>query len=395
MNRRRPILWLAISMACFLGAVYFWRLGDKWQVQKPGTVPATTVPNALTSQANPTHPNVRTEYKWTQKASTVPVAELKPLATNSPVVKRSNAFPYRLSNTTKTLNQLSRDNHAILLENALIDTASSSAFEIPDALKSHGDPGAYLVQADGPMNDTLRNQITAAGASIVSYFPNNTYLVTGSPAIAAELGGTFRVLPWEPYYKVKASLMRAALAGDAVSAANIAVFPGALEQTKASLDKMQVGVVSESQSPFGPVLALQNVRDIAAVASLPGVQIIEPSYPRIRANDLTRVIMSDSVDEFVPTNHLGLSGSNVVVVVADSFVPTNGATIFNLDLTNIIQDTNIFPIGFADLEGHGTHVAGIIGSSGVHSPTNAIGSQPGADFRGKAPASQIYPFANF
>jgi len=393
MKRWRPLAWLVVSVVCFIAAMYFWRLGDQWQAQKPGQSNATVPPDAPTNPA--VNSTLRMKSTSVQFASTAPVIALNPSATNAVRAKSTNAFPYRLSNSTQKISELSRNSHAILLENALIDTTSSQALAIPDSLRSHGDPGAFLVQADRPMNDALRAQIIGAGATIVSYIPNNAYLVTCSEAVAAQLGGRFTVLPWEPYYKVKASLMPAALSGQSVAAVNVAVFPGTGGKIRPILQKMGMKIASESSTPIGPLFVLQNVADITALARLPEIEEVEPSFARVTANDLTRVIMNDSVDVFVPANYLGLSGSNILVAVADSWVPTNGSSQFNLDLTNIIGDTTTFPFGIADFEGHATHVGGIIAGSGLHSPTNAIGSQPGADFRGKAPLATLFALPVF
>jgi subtilisin-like proprotein convertase family protein len=395
MKRWRSLAWLLVSLACFIAAIYFWRLGDKWGAEKPAA-PAAPVASNAPAQANSaaTAP-VSTKLTMVKPASTAPVVDLNPPATNSVMAKATNAFPYRLHNSTQTVSQLSHNNHAILLENALIDTSSSQALDIPDSLRAHGDPGAFLVQANGPMTRALRAEIIAAGATIVSYFPNNTYLVTGSTAVAARLNGPFTVIPWEPYFKVKAALMPMALSGQDVAAANVAVFPGAEEQTRAALQKMGVTIASESPTPFGTEFALQKVGSIARLAGLPGIEIIEPSRAKIRANDLTRVIMNDSADVFTNGNYMGLTGTNVLVAVADNWVPTNGASQFNPDLMNIIGDPNTFPVGIADYDGHATHVGGIIASSGLHSPTNAVGSDFGADFRGKAPASTLLALPAF
>jgi subtilisin-like proprotein convertase family protein len=391
MNRWRPLTWLVVSVACFIAAFYFWRLGDKWQAQRPAGPAAPAGSNAPVASINPAGSNVQLQSTVVQHASTAPVVALNPPATNAVVAKSTN-FPYRLSNTTQSLGELSHNRRAILLENALIDLSKPGNLAIPDSLRAHGDPGAYIVQPNGPIDDAFRARLAAAGATRVSYIPNNAYLVTGPQNLAEQLGPDVTVLPWEPYYKIKSALMPSALDGFGAPALNLAVFPGALPETKKAFDQMGVTVTSESASPFGTQVAVQNVSSIAAVAALPGVEAVEPSFQRVPANDWTRVIMSDSSDVFVPTNYLGLSGSNVFVAVADSWVPTNGATQFNPDLpdTTLFAPNNLFPIGVADTAGHATHVAGIIAASGMNSPSNAMGSPIGADFRGKAPAAKIW-----
>ena len=91
--------------------------------------------------------------------------------------ERPTSFAYRLSNTTKSLDELVHDDKAILLENALIDLRNPLNFSIPKNLQSQGDPGAYIVQANGPIDNAFRAMLAAAGAQIVSYIPNDAYLV--------------------------------------------------------------------------------------------------------------------------------------------------------------------------------------------------------------------------
>ena len=92
-------------------------------------------------------------------------------------VVKTNRFAYRLANTTKPIGELVNDRKAILLENALIDTGSPLNFSIPPQLQSQGDPGAYIVQARGPINAAFRALLASAGAQIISYIPNDAYLV--------------------------------------------------------------------------------------------------------------------------------------------------------------------------------------------------------------------------
>jgi hypothetical protein len=128
---------------------------------------------------------------------------LDPAATNAAASKPGRVDPlkYRLANTPQPLRELIRSDRAVLLENALIDTARPLDFSIPDALRSQGDPGSYIVQARGPVDDAFRAELIGVGAEIVSYIPNNAYLVRASAAAAEQLSSrpeTRSVLPYEP-----------------------------------------------------------------------------------------------------------------------------------------------------------------------------------------------------
>src|SRR5436190_22906748 len=99
MKRWRPLTWFLLSLACFVAAVYFWQLGDKWQAEKIAKKPAA---QAATSPAivaaNPqVFPGEKGETVSVKSSSTAPVVELNPPATNAVVPRPTNAFPYRLS----------------------------------------------------------------------------------------------------------------------------------------------------------------------------------------------------------------------------------------------------------------------------------------------------------
>jgi len=391
MKHWRPIAWFLLSLACFIGAFYFWRLGDRWQAEKTRGAAATNAQSAPSNTASPAAPTKLTSSSVTHE-STAPVIPSLHQTTNG-IARRSTNFPYRLSNTALGIGELQRSPKAILLENALIDSSKPLNLDIPDKLQAHGDPGSYIVQADGTIDNAFRDRLKAAGLDIVSYIPNNAYLVTGTAAQVASFGSS--AIPFEPYYKIKSALMPLALTGYKATAVNVAVFPGTLDQTTDALKQLGVTVGTQSPSPFGTELALQNVADIAAVASLPGIEIVEPTSPRMLENDLSRVIESVSVDPFTNGNYLGLTGSNVFVEVNDSWVPTNTAfnpaVTINPDLLDIVVNTNFFPQGIADFVGHATHVGGIISSSGLNSPTNLVPGSPQFDsYRGKAPLATLF-----
>ena len=57
----------------------------------------------------------------------------------------TNRLAFRLANTPKKIAELSRVPHAILLENAFVDTEQKVDLNIPKHLRAAGDPGAYIV----------------------------------------------------------------------------------------------------------------------------------------------------------------------------------------------------------------------------------------------------------
>ena len=92
----------------------------------------------------------------------------------------------------------------------MIDTSLPLNFVFPKNLQPQGDPGAYIVQARGPIDNAFRALLAQAGATIVAYIPNDAYLVRASASVAGVLGAnpqTQAVIPYEPYYKIQSSLL--------------------------------------------------------------------------------------------------------------------------------------------------------------------------------------------
>ncbi|MGB8368199.1 MAG: LamG-like jellyroll fold domain-containing protein [Verrucomicrobiia bacterium] len=398
--RSRPFMWILLFLLCLSGAWLLWRQHVNPQT-RPSAPPKAAAPTAATVPPAPAASKI-----------------LTPVYTNAVksdlVLAGTNKFAFRLANTAKTIGQLAGDRHAILLENALIDTGSPLTFSIPKNLQSPGDPGAYIVQARGPIDNAFRAMLAAAGAQIVSYIPNDAYLVRAPAGVANGLAGnplTQAVTPYEPYYKISSSmpvtagqksfssapvrtnraagpsLLVLAMKQAALPAGTyltLGLFNDGAAATVAQIEKLGGRIVAREKSPFGPVVRVQPPQNWTALATLPGVQIVEPYHPRIHANDLSRAAVGVAADTQVSSNYLNLSGSNVLVQVNDS----------GIDATHPDLINRVFGSPTADTDGHGTHVAGTIAGNGSMSTTltNVSGSiMPATNyqFRGMAPLATL------
>jgi hypothetical protein len=156
-------------------------------------------------------------------------------------------FKWRLANTEAPIDDLIRNDHAVLLRNALIDTRRPLDLAIPESLKSSADPGSYVVQSRRAVTRDFRARIEAAGGRIVSYIPNNAFLVVAAEPAAgalAALADVQAVVPFEPYYKLDPGLLKPLLEGESIpndAVLNVAGFPGLESEVEALFERHPLG----------------------------------------------------------------------------------------------------------------------------------------------------------
>src|SRR5581483_4939919 len=385
---KRLLFWLSIGLLCVGGFIYF------RHSNAPGAASESrSSSSSFTSSAGqPAHSSPQPSALGTAKAQTAASQTATNAVATSTTNKVQGRLAYRLSNTAQSVRQLAHSEHALLLANALIDTTRQPlGLPVPASLQAAPDNGAYVVQANGPVDAAFRARLGQAGAVIVSYIPNNAYLVRVSAAGAQQLAGvpgTQAVLPYEPYYKLDSALLPLALENQPLaggeSALKLTLFADATG-VPAALAALGVSILGQDRSPFGPVLTVS----LPDPARLPGVQLISPARAKVTANDLARPRLGAAADSLVGTNYLGLSGTNILVTMADSGV----------DSTHPDLAGRVFPPGQSDPSGHGTHVAGSILGSGLESSTvtnaigsltNLIGSPSNNMWRGIAPMATLY-----
>jgi len=383
--RRRSLIILGAVLLLTVGVAFYWRVG----LPRPTTGATPGDQTASAAASRPARSPFTNEVVVSESTS--------PLAGNSSKNERNNPLKYRLTNTSKTSGQLLRDDSAILLENALIDSSQPLGFQLPDSLQAAEEPGAYLVQARGPISGAFRSAVSGAGAEYVSYFPNNAWLVQATASQAQQLranGAVQAVLPWEPVYKLKAELLAWAMQGRALPAEallNVLVYSNQRAEVLVQLQQLNAAVLGEDRNPFGSVLTVQPAADSdwLALARLGSVQILERAHPRVNVNDLSRVRIGVAADSTTATNYLNLTGKGVLVGINDSGVD---ATHEDFAANRVVALT---AGALTDTDGHGTHVAGIIAGNGSKSDSviSARGSSnPGTNgqYRGVAPEAKLF-----
>ncbi len=376
--------WCVLSVLLFAAAGACWWLGNvrrDAQIQ-PGPVPAATN----------THPSSAAQPGKTALLTTKQSLATTVATNGTSRTATAGKQGIRVSNTTLPMKALIHSDTALLLRNALLDTTASMEGVVPREWRSEGDPKAYIVQSRGAIGDEFRACIDAASAHIISYLPNNAYLVKADEVSARQLSeytAVSAVLPYEPYYKVEQNLLYMALKDEPLPSGGmlkLTLFPGSEAEGREALNALGAEVVAESRSPFGPLVTIRpGNASVVSIARLTSVQGIEVQRQRVLANDLTRPLVGVSVDSTNTTNYLGLTGTNVLVNLNDSGVDAE-----HPDLKDRVL--SIDSAYLTDVEGHGTHVAGIIASSGESSSTvtNAVGSLTNANFRGMAPMSKLF-----
>src|SRR5947208_10551019 len=321
--RRHSRLLYSVGLLCLAVVVWLWILVHQDVGKRnPADTSANTPKTALGSPSNAAAPNAAVGGQPAPgRQATAPVTTPGVARTGAAA---SNAGPaaagpprqvgYRLSNTDQSLSQLGRSDTAILLENALIDTASPTPLIVPEHLRASGDPGSYLVQWRGPLDKAFYARLREAGAEFVSYIPNNAALVRVSAEgarLLAAMSGTRTVLPYEPYYQLARPLLALAVEQQSLpldQPVNVILFAGQRDNALPALRNLGAEPIAEEPVPSGLMLTLQAHPDsLVALAQLPGVQRIELARARVLLNDLSRVRMNVSSDTVAPANYLDLT----------------------------------------------------------------------------------------
>ena len=342
MNRRTAIRWVWIPGICLLGwALWLW----------PRSRPATAAPGLTRAEANRLAAPALREVR--QKLAPPPAA---PPAGEPAIRLRAE--------TIRPGMDFGPTAHA-----------RPSARGVP-----------WLVLFDEPIRPEWKSALTAAGATVRSYLPDNALLVE-LPARDRDAVRTLPHVAWSGEYR-PAHKIQPLLAGLARQHPDlpvpVTVQTFAPEDVAGVAARLTAAGASDLRATpgtrWGLVRAVLPAGAAAELAALPEVQWIEHHETPRLLNDAARAADRLNVDA-VQADH-GLDGTGQIVAIADTGLDTGNTNTLSPDFAGrLIQ---VFDTGrltnWSDTYYHGTHVAGSLLGSGASS---------GGQYRGAAPGAQL------
>ena len=385
---RRRRFWLGLALLAAL-VVHHWR----WSASRtqPVVAPVAVVaPNTALGQMPLLSSRVIPSPAPVKAGATPRWASVVAVPDDAVPLYREDRFPDRLRNTPEKVGALARNDHALLLRNALFDTANGQPLPIPSRLMANEAAGTFIVQARDGVNSAFYARIQAEGGRVISYIPNNALLVEAAADAAQRIASApevATVLPNHPYLKFEPGLLARVLR-DAPLPPEVRVAVSVTgPQGITDIQNLGEDIESVQRGPFGQLVYVRQPKDLIALAKLPTVPLLEEARLRVLLNDRTAVILGSvtNADNTGPVE--GLTGAGLLVNLNDS-----GIDVSHPDIGPAERVLTTDPSFLADVDGHGTHVAATIAGNGKQSSLLSAppqGSVTNANFKGKAPGAKL------
>jgi hypothetical protein len=382
-------LVIAIAALLVVTRTAMQQSGEK---QLPGNDPVQQVPAVDTMRSGDIGPGIRHKFIINQGDEDI-YAEF---AKQGAIAQEIDYGSFRLIVVDETRAQGGRvaltasrvpvrdDQNLIGLNGYILDTMNPAATydrlpaelrqgDMAEALARGGSPqgGLYLVQFAGPIKDDWLDDLRASGMRIVSYVPNNAYVVQGDAVAAANLTamrnrGFVQFLgDYEPGFRISPTLQRAyASGGDAQLDVTVQVINNrsashAIEQLRGLATQF---VQEHAVLDYRNVELRIPVSQIGVIAGMSDVFAIEERVPRQRLDEAQGQIVAGNLTGNSP------SGPGYLTWLAGKGF---NSTQFGTFAVNVVDDAT-------SLTGHPDFAAGRIAFT--NNPTAQAGAQGGHGF---------------
>jgi uncharacterized repeat protein (TIGR02543 family) len=247
--------------------------------------------------------------------------------------------------------------------------------------------GVYIIQHDGLITDAWRESLTAAGAKIFHYIPENAYVISASAGALAKIKAAVPhtyLGEYKPAYKIAAeagtaaktmALTKTAATAEAAAVYTVSLFDASDREAAAAAIAATAGCSVLSQD--GTVIrAGLTAEGLGAAAEIAGVEWVAPYHERRLCNDVAVQAPRMNVETVWPGGDtgLGLTGAGQAVAVCDTGLDTGSQSTLHRDIRGRV--TRTFALGrandWSDTDGHGTHVCGSVAGDGTMSSSPKI-----------------------
>jgi subtilisin-like proprotein convertase family protein/subtilisin family serine protease len=275
---------------------------------------------------------------------------------------------------------------------------------LPPALVSHDRESEgtayYLVQFDGPIRQSRRNQLAATGATIMDYVPDFAFIVRMDGQTSRNvrsIDGVRWMGIYEPGFRLSTDLIaQARKSGPAAEPIDLIVRAFRDEPIRNVAQQLTGrGVLVQNEyadSGGGAIFRVSAYPDqLFDLAGITALAWIERELEPALANSVAR---SDTiVRKEIVENTIGLFGAGQVVAIGDSGLDTGDPVTVHEDFSGRVIGGTWGPGNcgtWADGDSHGTHVAGSAAGSGALSGANIAGQDYSGSHAGLAPEADLY-----
>jgi hypothetical protein len=243
--------------------------------------------------------------------------------------------------------------------------------------------GLYLIQFEGRLEATGREQLRTLGLELLRYVPDDAFVARlGNASLdqVESLSFVRWVGEYRPEHKVLKSIQDRMKRGGAADGLDVSVLaaPGAAPAELSGVRRGFIRIRGESSGRFGTVLRGRiGPSQLNTLAASPAVLWIEPA-PQFRLNDevASKIVAGDGGPGQLFTQGLGYDGRGVTVAVADSGLDSGDLNNLHPDIAGRVRALLFYGdlTDASDEHSHGTHVAGIVGGNGAVGETDENGA---------------------
>jgi hypothetical protein len=268
----------------------------------------------------------------------------------------------------------------IELQSMTLDTTEPEPV-VPQALRQAASSGTRLrlVQFKGPIQPEWLDQVKAAGnARIVSYIPNNAYVVSLDQQAEDNLGKLMApsgpiqwVGPYHPYYKMNPMLPNAMTSSIDVEV-GIVNGPEA-EQTVQTIDAYALGRAGKPSVLSGQMVTRIKISpsNLPVIAQLQDVLWIQPFAPLVKKDESQSLVMADRISQL--PGHSPVPGVDNYLDFLTNVVgfSTDPAQYPVLDIADTLSDPVLFAPDFYEF-GSFANPTRFLGELIMCSPVSAL-----------------------